>query len=151
MTAQVVQVHFSVSISQTLGPDVLPGWADYIRSWIKDENAPDMFFGRDAPNSLNGSPTYARHLHVVPEDAAREAAWLKKHRAYDRTSDDLVIYSFDRANPVRYGIYLLDFLADPNGHKVAFNQRAAGQQQRELWENIAWNHQIGIFSPAFSA
>lgn len=152
MTAQVVPVHFSVNISQTLGPDALPGWADYIRDWLKDGsgNSPERFFGRDSPNSLNGTPTFSNHLHVIPEDDVKAEAWLAQDRAFKRVSDDLVIYSLDKAKPYLYGILLIDFLADPTGHKVAFNQGASGQQRRDAWETIAWKHQNGVFTPAYT-
>jgi len=150
VSAPRIKIHFSQSIVKRIGTQDLQEWGDVLRAWHHDRD-PDRIFGRDSPNSKDGTPTWANHLHMVPStNPAEEATWLATSRAFDRTSDRLIIYSLDKAAPLKYGMYLLDLLGDPGAHAKAFTG-AQAQERREIWEDIAWNHQMGVYSPAHTA
>jgi hypothetical protein len=147
VTGQRIKIHFAQSIVARIGTQDLLEWGDVLRAWHHDGD-PDRIFGRDSPNSRDGTPTWAHHLHMVPStNDAAEAVWLGKSRAFDRTSDRFIIYSLDAAAPLKYGMYLLDLLGDPGAHAKAFTG-AQAQERREIWEDIAWNHQMGVYTPA---
>lgn len=144
-----ITVHFSSAIINRIGTGQLADWGNAMRAWFH-EGDPDRVFGRDAPNSPQGTFSFAYHLHMVPSDEALVQKWELIANPHYRTSDRFIIYSLDRSAPLKYGMYLLDMLGDPGAHQLAFTGPEA-QERRELWEDLAWGHQMGNFDAPHSA
>lgn len=116
-------------------------WAEAVRNWHHRRD-PQWNFGRDVPNSPGSAQTYARHMHYVPDDTDADALakWDKEREPYRRTSDRLVIYSMDKTDPLKYGFLMLAFL-QPDGH-AQLQKGPSAAERREIWENIAYTHQV---------
>lgn len=144
-----LDVHFSPTIVARVGDDTAL-WADALRDWFH-RNDPDRIFGRDSPNSRTGTFTWSRHLHVVPSlEVAGKAALLKWEQTgnpFHRTSDRLLIYSLSQDAPLVHGLFLIALLGDPGGHQRAFDGATAAGL-RELWEDLAYSHQMAGALPS---
>lgn len=141
MTQQRLEVHFAPSVSKRLEPH-LHWWAEAIRGWHFDGD-PDAMFGRDVYNHPNGyTATWARHMHVTPSPGQPGMAkWEGTQNPFHRTSDRILVYSLDKEYPLRYGVLLLALLGDPGGHERLI-KGAQAQEMRELWDDLAYAHQI---------
>ena len=140
----IISVHFSPEIIAKIGTADTHGWTSAIRDWHHNGD-PIKNFGRNVPNSRGVENTWAWHVHMAPETDAEIDAWDGARKAYDRTSNRLLVYSMDQDLPTRYGILLLAFLA-PKGHEL-LTKGSSASQRREDWENIAYSHQISGFMP----
>lgn len=140
MSQPHLPVHFAPSVAARLQP-YLPWWAETIRDW-HFQGDPDAMFGRDAYNHPNGyTPTWARHMHVVPSPSQPGThKWEAARTPHHRTSDRLLVYSMDKEHPLRYGVLLLALLGDPGGHAKLI-KGAQAQEMRELWDDLAYAHQ----------
>ncbi len=140
MNSPVLAVHFAPTIAARLSP-YLPWWAQAVRDWQLNGD-PDRLFGRDVYNHPNGySQTWAKHVHVVPSPhLAGHEKWENASSAFNRTSDRLMIYSVSEEHPFKYGVLLLALLGDPGGHDKLI-KGAAAQENRQLWEDLAYAHQ----------
>lgn len=139
ISQQLITVHFSPEIIKKIGTGDTKGWASAFRDWHHNGD-PEKNFGRNVPNSRGSENTWAWHLHMAPDEAKDLALWDKAKKAYDRTSDRLIVYSLANDQPLTHGILLLAFLS-PKGHQL-LTQGASALERQARWEDIAYTHQI---------
>lgn len=140
---QQIKVHFSPDIIVRIGNVETNGWASALRDWHHNKD-PDRNFGRNVSNGKGIEKTWAWHMHMAPEEITASdnelQRWEQTSNAHYRTSDRLIVYSMAQDRPIQFGILLLAFL-DPKGHDL-LQKGARASERRELWENIAYTHQV---------